>query len=222
MAVSDYIWKIWSLIFWKNTRFGFILLEQWNKWKRQAILFETILQNFYKGKNTISLSEINFENISTQEEDLFYEKYFEKQFSNYSIKKDKSIINNFKIACKEYEKKLNVEQEEIKKSIKEQHAYYNRLFEPINSSLKQVGKSLDPLKNLGKSLGPLKEQQAMISRILSSSGFNSMQIALESIQRKNELFSSLMLPKSVNPFIGIQEATNFPSLNNYLSGVSLM
>lgn len=48
-----------------------------------------------------------------------------------------------------------------------------------------------------------------------------MQIALESIQRKNELVSSLMLPKSVNPFIGIQEVTRFPSINNYLSGFSL-
>lgn len=173
-------------------------------------------KTFIKEKNTISLSEIKFENISKQEEDLFYDKYFEKQFSNYSIKQDKSIIKNFKIACTEYEKKLNAEQEEIKKSIKEQNSYYKGLFEPISSSLKQVEKSLEPLKNLEKTLKPLKEEQAKISRMLSSSGFNSMQIALESIQRKNELVSSLMLPKSVNPFIGIQEATRFPSINDYL------
>lgn len=178
-------------------------------------------KTFIKEKNTISLSEIKFENISKNEEDLFYEKYFEKQFSNYSIQKDKSIISNFKIACSEYEKKLNAEKEEIKKSIKERQDYYNRLFEPISSSLKQVEKSLEPLKKLGRSLEPLKEKQAMMSRMLSSSGFNSMQIALESIQRKNELISSLMLPKSVNPFIGIQESTSFPSLNDYFSGFSL-
>lgn len=200
-----------DLFFWNNE------INENDKQFFSKLFFKT----FIKEKNTISLSEINFENISTQEEDLFYEKYFEKQFSNYSLKQDKSIINNFKIACTEYEKKLNAEQEKIKKSIKEQNSYYKGLFEPISSSLKQVEKSLEPLKNLEKTLKPLKEEQAKISRMLSSSGFNSMQIALESIQRKNELVSSLMLPKSVNPFIGIQEVTRFPSINNYLSGFSL-
>lgn len=200
-----------ELFFWNNE-----INESDNKF------FSKLFQKtFIKEKNTISLSEIKFENISTKEEDLFYEKYFEKQFSNYSIQQDKSIIKNFKIACSEYEKKLNAAQEEIKKSIKEQHSYYKRLFEPISSSLKQVEKSLEPLKNLERFLEPLKEEQAKISRMLSSSGFNSMQIALESIQRKNELLSSLMLPKSVNPFIGIQDTIRIPSIDNYLSGFSL-
>lgn len=152
-----------DLFFWNNE------INENDKQFFSKLFFKT----FIKEKNTISLSEINFENISTQEEDLFYEKYFEKQFSNYSLKQDKSIINNFKIACTEYEKKLNAEQEKIKKSIKEQNSYYKGLFEPISSSLKQVEKSLEPLKNLKKTLKPLKEEQAKISRMLSSSGFNA-------------------------------------------------
>lgn len=157
--------------------------------------------------NAISLSEINFHYISENEQELFYEKYFEKQFNNFKIKKDKSIVNNFKIACSEYEKKINADKEKLYKSLIEQQARYNKSLEPTISTL----------KNLEQAFEPIKKKQEMISKIISAPKLNSIQLAMESLQRKNNLISSLMLPKSVNPFIGIQDAVKIPSFNNYRS-----
>ena len=65
-----------ELFFWNNE-----INENDNKF------FSKLFQKtFIKEKNTISLSDIDFQNISKNEENLFYEKYFEKQFSNYEIK----------------------------------------------------------------------------------------------------------------------------------------
>ncbi len=200
-----------ELFFWNNE-----INESDNKF-----FLKLFQKTFIKEKNTISLSDIDFQNISKNEENLFYEKYFEKQFSNYEIKQDRNIIKNFKAACSEYEKKLNADKDKISKSIKEQQDHYNKLFEPFSYSLEQVEKTFEPIKKLEISLEPSEEEQTMMFRTLSSSGLNSMQIALESIQLKNELLSSLMLPKSVNPFIGIQDTIRIPSIDNYLSGFSL-
>ena len=156
--------------------------------------------------NKISLSEINFQYISESEKKIFYEKYFEKQFNNFKIKEDVSSVNNFKMACSEYEKNINATREELFKSLNEQQSKYSKLLEP------QITK----FKYLEKSLEPLIRKQEVISNLFSSSRLNSMQIVLESIQHKNDYISSLMLPKSVNPFIGIQDAVKIPTFSNII------
>lgn len=189
-------------------------LFSWNKdiCDQEDHFFEKLFEKtFIADSNSISISDISYENISESEKQLFYEKYFEKQFNNYKLNPEQTIVQNFKEACSEYEKKINADMEDIKRALKEQQEQFNRALEPIVSPLRQFEKSMEPFRR----------QQEMMSRILNSSGLNSIQIAMESIQRKNNLLSSLMLPKSVNPFLGIADGVKLPSLNNYFSNQSL-
>lgn len=156
--------------------------------------------------NVISLSEINFHYISENEQKLFYEKYFEKQFYDFKIKKDKSIVNNFKIACSEFEKMINADKKKLYKSLKEQQARYNKHLDPTFLTLKHLEKISEPIK----------VQQEMLSKVISAPRLNSIQLAMESMQRKNNLLSSLMLPKSVNPFIGIQDSVKLSTFSNII------
>ena len=157
------------------------------------------IKTFIKEKNTISLSEISFDEISDNEQKLFYEKYFEKQFNNFKIKQDINIVKNLKIACLEYEKKINIDMDVIRKATSEEKDKYIKLSSPMISQINQIGKSFAPL---------MKNQEMM--NVFSDSNLNSMQIALESIQYQNNLMSSLVLPTSVNPFIGMQDLIRLP------------
>ena len=189
-------------------------LVSWNKEiaeNDEEFFSKLFNKTFIKDKNNILLSKISFENISNKERNLFYERYFEKQFNNFKINEDKSIIENFKTACAEYGKKTKTDMEDVIKSIQKQQDRYSKVFNPVIPQFKQIETALKPLRI----------QEELMSKMLSPSKFNSMQIALESIQRKNELLSSLMLPKSVNPFIGMQDAVRIPSINNYFSAFTL-
>ena len=115
------------------------------------------------------------------------------------------LVNNRR--TKEFKAK-NATKEELFKSLNEQQSKYSKLLEP------QITK----FKYLEKTLESLIRKQEVISNLFSSSRLNSMQIALESIQHKNDYISSLMLPKSVNPFIGIHDAVKFPTISNITSG----
>lgn len=203
-------------------KYGLLVFERihdselflWNKdiSEQEDYFFEKLFEKtFIADSNSISVSDISYENISESEKQLFYEKYFEKQFNNYKLNSEQTIVQNFKDACSEYEKKVNDDMEDIKRSLKEQQEQFNRALEPIVSPLRQFERSMEPFRR----------QQEMISKRLYNPGLNSIQIAMESIQRKNELLSSMLLPKSVNPFLGIADAVKFPSLNNYFSNQSL-
>lgn len=208
----------------KFAKYGLLVFERineselfhWNKEieikKYKGKFFEELFRKtFIKDRNSITLYEISFAEVNEKEKKIFYEKYFEKQFPNYKIQQDKAIEENFKIACAEYEKKVNADMDELTKAFKKQQDQYTKMMEPFVS----------PLKKIESVLEPLRHQQDMISKMLSVPKLNSMQIAMESIQRQNELLSSLMLPKSVNPFIGIQNAVKIPTFNNYLYAQSL-
>lgn len=177
-------------------------LFSWNKEIKEEddnFFSKLFIRTFIKEKNTISLSEISFDEISEKEQTLFYKKYFEKQFNFFKIKQDINIVKNFKIACLEYEKRINADKDRITKTIKEEKDKYSKFSSPIISQINQIGKSFVPL---------IKNQEMM--NVFSDSNLNSMQIALESLQYQNNLMSSLVLPTSVNPFIGIQDFIRLP------------